>query len=89
MSIGDSLREDDQVENAKRLLETGKILLPEDVVGLGPDEDTRMIAQSKNAVGSSTAYLIYFPGLALFLTILAVNFLGDGLRDALDPQSGR
>jgi peptide/nickel transport system permease protein len=48
-----------------------------------------MISQSKNAVGSSTAYLIYFPGLALFLTILAVNFLGDGLRDALDPQSDR
>ena len=48
-----------------------------------------MIAQSKNAVGSSVAYLIYFPGLALFFTILAVNFLGDGLRDALDPQSGK
>ena len=48
-----------------------------------------MIAQSKNAVGTPTAYLIYFPGLALFLTILAVNFLGDGLRDALDPQSDR
>jgi len=48
-----------------------------------------MIAQSKNSVGSSTAYLIYFPGLALFLTILAANFLGDGLRDALDPQSGK
>ena len=48
-----------------------------------------MIAQSKNAVGTSTAYLIYFPGMALFLTILSVNFLGDGLRDALDPQSDR
>ncbi len=48
-----------------------------------------MISQSKNSVGSSVAYLIYFPGLALFLTILAVNFLGDGLRDALDPQSGK
>jgi oligopeptide transport system permease protein len=32
-------------------------------------------------------YLIFFPGLALFLTILAFNFLGDGLRDALDPQA--
>jgi oligopeptide transport system permease protein len=31
-------------------------------------------------------YLIFFPGIALFLTILAFNFLGDGLRDALDPQ---
>ncbi|MDQ3106362.1 MAG: ABC transporter permease, partial [Actinomycetota bacterium] len=48
-----------------------------------------MIAQSKNSVGSTLAYLIYFPGLALFLTILSVNFLGDGLRDALDPQSDR
>ena len=32
-------------------------------------------------------YLIFFPGLMLFLTVLAVNFLGDGLRDAFDPQS--
>ena len=32
-------------------------------------------------------YLIFFPGIVLFLTILAFNFLGDGLRDALDPQN--
>ena len=32
-------------------------------------------------------YLIFFPGIVLFLTILAFNFLGDGLRDALDPQT--
>jgi oligopeptide transport system permease protein len=32
-------------------------------------------------------YLIFFPGVVLFLTILAFNFLGDGLRDALDPQT--
>jgi oligopeptide transport system permease protein len=32
-------------------------------------------------------YLILFPGIVLFLTILAFNFLGDGLRDAFDPQS--
>lgn len=31
-------------------------------------------------------YLIFFPGVVLFLSILAFNFLGDGLRDALDPQ---
>lgn len=31
-------------------------------------------------------YLIFFPGIALFFTILAFNFLGDGLRDAMDPQ---
>ncbi|MCO5141618.1 MAG: ABC transporter permease [Oligoflexia bacterium] len=34
-------------------------------------------------------YLIFFPGIVLFITILAFNFLGDGLRDALDPQSSK
>jgi peptide/nickel transport system permease protein len=46
-----------------------------------------MLAQSVQAVGTSLAYLIYFPGFAIFITVLAVNFLGDGLRDAFDPQS--
>ena len=32
-------------------------------------------------------HLILFPGIVLFISILAFNFLGDGLRDALDPQS--
>jgi peptide/nickel transport system permease protein len=31
-------------------------------------------------------WLTVFPGLAIFLTVLAVNFVGDGLRDALDPR---
>jgi oligopeptide transport system permease protein len=31
-------------------------------------------------------WLIIFPGAALAVTLLALNFLGDGLRDALDPQ---
>jgi len=31
-------------------------------------------------------WLIVFPGLALGLTLLALNFIGDALRDALDPQ---
>ncbi len=31
-------------------------------------------------------YLIILPGTLLFLTVLAFNFLGDGLRDALDPR---
>ena len=30
---------------------------------------------------------IYFPGLVLLLIVLCVNFLGDGLRDAFDPQA--
>ena len=32
---------------------------------------------------------VLFPGVVLFLTILAFNFLGDGLRDALDPQASK
>jgi peptide/nickel transport system permease protein len=33
------------------------------------------------------AWLMIFPGLALFLTTLAFNLVGDGLRDALDPRT--
>ena len=32
------------------------------------------------------SWLPLFPGLATFLTVLAFNLLGDGLRDALDPR---
>jgi len=34
-------------------------------------------------------YLILFPGVCLSLTVLAVNMLGDGMRDALDPRLAR
>jgi peptide/nickel transport system permease protein len=46
-----------------------------------------MLSDAEGYVGTSKAYLLYFPGLAILLTVLAVNFLGDGLRDAFDPQS--
>ncbi|MGQ0430925.1 MAG: ABC transporter permease [Microthrixaceae bacterium] len=32
-------------------------------------------------------HLLYFPGLFILLTVLCINFVGDGMRDALDPQS--
>ena len=32
------------------------------------------------------AYIVMAPGLAIFVTILSLNLLGDGLRDALDPR---
>lgn len=34
-------------------------------------------------------WLVWFPGLAILLVVLCVNFLGDGLRDALDPTQRR
>lgn len=46
-----------------------------------------LLDNASGYVGTPQAYLIYFPGLMIFITVLAVNFLGDGLRDALDPQS--
>jgi len=35
---------------------------------------------------TSFPWLLYVPGVAIFLTVMAFNFLGDGLRDALDPR---
>jgi peptide/nickel transport system permease protein len=31
-------------------------------------------------------HTILFPGFLIFLTVLSVNYMGDGLRDALDPR---
>jgi peptide/nickel transport system permease protein len=35
----------------------------------------------------SAPWLWFFPGMLILLTVLSINFLGDGLRDALDPRS--
>ena len=48
----------------------------------------RMLADAEPYINSTDRwYLVFFPGFMLLITILAVNFLGDALRDALDPQS--
>jgi hypothetical protein len=35
---------------------------------------------------TAAPWLTVFPGLFIFLTIQSINYLGDGLRDALDPR---
>lgn len=45
-----------------------------------------MLGRSRNFIFQSP-YTLIFPGLAITLTVLAFNLLGDGLRDALDPKS--
>jgi dipeptide transport system permease protein len=35
---------------------------------------------------ASAWWVVTFPGLAILLTVLAFNLMGDGLRDALDPK---
>jgi peptide/nickel transport system permease protein len=34
-----------------------------------------------------SAWLAWFPGIAIFATVLGFNLLGDGLRDRLDPRA--
>lgn len=46
-----------------------------------------MLSDAEAYVGTSQSYLLYAPGLLILLTVLAVNFIGDGLSDAFDPQS--
>jgi ABC-type dipeptide/oligopeptide/nickel transport system permease subunit len=32
-------------------------------------------------------WMVIFPGTLLFMTVMAINLIGDGLRDALDPRT--
>ena len=58
-------------------------------LGLGvqpPMASWGSLAAEGAAAMEAYPWLIVFPGLALTLTLLSLNFLGDGLRDALDPR---
>ncbi|MEA5500115.1 ABC transporter permease [Limnoraphis robusta] len=59
-------------------------------LGFPPDVPTwgRMLFDAQNYL-ETAPYMALFPGLAIFLTVLCINYVGDGLRDALDPQSKR
>ena len=47
-----------------------------------------MLARSRSFIFSAP-YTLIFPGMAITITVLAFNLLGDGLRDALDPRARR
>ena len=61
-------------------------------VGLGAQPPIaswgRMLADSQTMI-SLAPHLALFPGLAILLTVLGLNLLGDGLRDVLDPKLRR
>jgi peptide/nickel transport system permease protein len=61
-------------------------------LGLGAQPPTpewgSMLSAERNQVFTAP-HLVFFPGLAITLTVLGFNLLGDGLRDALDPRLGR
>lgn len=58
-------------------------------LGLGAQPPTpewgTMLGAERNQVFTAP-HLVFFPGLAIMITVLGFNLLGDGLRDALDPR---
>ena len=59
-------------------------------LGLGPadpgfPEWGKMVADNANRLTQST-HLIFFPGFAIVLSVLGINLIGDGLREAIDPK---
>ncbi|EFO82056.1 ABC transporter membrane spanning protein (dipeptide) [Oscillochloris trichoides DG-6] len=61
-------------------------------MGLGAQPPTpewgSMLSAERNQVFTAP-HLVFFPGLAIMLTVLGFNLIGDGLRDALDPRLKR
>jgi ABC-type dipeptide/oligopeptide/nickel transport system permease subunit len=61
-------------------------------LGLGAQPPTpewgTMLGTERNQVFTAP-HLVFFPGIAIMITVLAFNLLGDGLRDAMDPRLGQ
>jgi peptide/nickel transport system permease protein len=59
-------------------------------LGFGIQEPTaswgNMLSTAREAIFQSP-WTVFYPGMFILLTSLSINFLGDGLRDALDPRS--
>ena len=56
-------------------------------LGFPPDIPTwgRILNDSRDYLDIATHWAL-FPGMAIFIAVLTINFIGDGLRDALDPR---
>jgi dipeptide transport system permease protein len=61
-------------------------------LGMGAQPPTpewgTMLAESREFI-TRAWWVVTFPGLAILITVLAINLMGDGLRDALDPKLKR
>jgi peptide/nickel transport system permease protein len=74
-------------------LAAGNMILLESVLsflGLGIQPPTpswgNLLTNAQELIWSSPA-LAFYPGMLIFVTVIAFNFVGDGLRDALDPRT--
>jgi peptide/nickel transport system permease protein len=54
-----------------------------------PDTSLGLLVSEAQTAVQTRPWLFFFPGLFIILIALTVNFIGDGLRDALDPQQTR
>ena len=54
-----------------------------------PSTSLGLLISDGQSAASTRPWLFYFPGLVIILIALTINFVGDGLRDALDPQQKR
>ena len=61
-------------------------------LGLGAQPPTpewgTMLANAREFI-QRAPWVVTFPGLCILITVLAINLIGDGLRDALDPKLKR
>jgi peptide/nickel transport system permease protein len=59
-------------------------------LGFPPDAPTwgRLLFDAKDLLAIAP-HVVLIPGLMIFLTVLSINFIGDGLRDALDPRKAQ
>ncbi len=75
-------------------LSVGGIILAESVLsylGLGiqpPIASWGNMLSNAQEMLTQAPQLVIYPGLAIMVTVIAFNFLGDGLQDALDPRAG-
>lgn len=53
----------------------------------GSAEWGSMLSSGRESLIEGNYWITLFPGLAIFLFVLSINLVGDGVRDALDPQS--
>lgn len=75
-------------------LGVGSAILTESVLsflGLGVQPPNpswgNILTAGKEHIGQEVWWLIFFPGLAILITVLSFNLIGEGLRDVLDPRT--
>jgi ABC-type dipeptide/oligopeptide/nickel transport system permease subunit len=81
------------IVNATLLIAAGILLETAlSFVGFGiqaPDTSLGLLITNEKGAVDTRPWLFYFPGAFIILIALTVNFIGDGLRDALDPRQTR